>query len=221
MCGRFALARSPEELTRVFDLAESADFAPRFNIAPTTNIAVVRQSPVGTRVLHCLRWGLILHGSPDPTRGARLINARAETVTTKPTFRSAFQQRRCLIPADGFYEWQTQGRIKQPFYFSDPGGQVLALAGLWEIWRAPEGDGLRTCCILTTTADDRVAPVHDRMPLILAPQSWATWLAGPAGAAQALLVPAPAAALQSWPVSHRVNRVTEDGAGLIAPVVAG
>jgi len=221
MCGRFALARSPEELTRVFDLAASADCAPRYNIAPTTDIAVVRRSPAGTRVLHLLRWGLIPHESPDPTCGARLINARAETVTAKPAFREAFLKRRCLIPADGFYEWQTQGRTKQPFYFSDPQGQVLALAGLWESWRAPDGGLLRTCCILTTAANARVAPVHDRMPLILAPQSWALWLAGPAAAAQALLVPAPAAALQSWPVSHRVNRVTEEGAGLIDAVAAG
>jgi putative SOS response-associated peptidase YedK len=105
-------------------------------------------------------------------------------VTAKPAFRSAFLKRRCLIPADGFYEWQPQGRTKQPFYFSDPHGQVLALAGLWEAWRAPNGDWLRTCCILTTAADERVAPVHERMPLILAPPSWAPWLAGPAGAAQ-------------------------------------
>jgi putative SOS response-associated peptidase YedK len=221
MCGRFALARRPEELTRVFDLAEVADCAPRYNIAPTTDIAVVRRSPAGAPVLHLLRWGLVPHWRQDPTGGPRPINARSETVRVKPAFRDAFQKRRCLIPADGFYEWQTQEGTKQPFFFSDPQGQVLALAGLWESWRAPDGGLLRTCCVLTTAANARVAPVHDRMPLLLAPGSWATWLAGPVATAQALLVPAPAAALQSWPVSHRVNRVTEEGAGLIEPVAAG
>ena len=221
MCGRFALARSPEELTRVFDLVEAADCAPRFNIAPTSDIAVVRRSPTGARVLHRLRWGLIPPWSQDPTRGAPLINARAETVTAKPAYRAAFQQRRCLIPADGFYEWQAQGRTKQPFYFSDPQGQVLALAGLWAAWPIPAGGWLRTTCILTTAAQGQVAPVHDRMPLILPPWSWGTWLGGTAAAAQALLAPASEAALQSWPVSQRVNAVREDGAALIEPVAAG
>ncbi len=221
MCGRFALTRSPEELTRVFGLAECQEVAPRANIAPATAIAVVRRSPAGAPVLHLLRWGLVPHWSQDPTRSARPINARSETVRVKPAFREAFLKRRCLIPADGFYEWQTQGRTKQPFYFSDPHGQVLALAGLWEAWRTPDGGLLRTCCILTTAANARVAPVHERMPLILAAQSWATWLAGPAGAAQGLLVPAPEEALRCWPVSHRVNRVTKEGAALLEPVAAG
>ncbi len=139
----------------------------RCNITPATDIAVVRRSPAGAQVLHLLRWGLVPHGSQDPTRSARLINARSETVLVKPAFRDAFQKRRCLIPADGFYEWQPRGRTKQPFFFSDPQGQVLALAGLWEAWRAPDGGLLRTCCILTTAANARVAPVHERMPLIL------------------------------------------------------
>ena len=122
MCGRFALARTPEELTRIFDLAASADGAPRYNIAPTSDIAVVRRSPAGDPVLHLLRWGLVPHWSQNPTGGPRPINARSETVLVKPAFREAFQKRRCLIPADGFYEWQTQGRTKQPFFFSDPQG---------------------------------------------------------------------------------------------------
>ena len=221
MCGRFALTASPEELTRVFGLAECPDLAPRTNIPPAPATAGVGRSPGGDPVLHLLRWGLVPHWSQDPNRGARPINARSETVLAKPAFREAFQKRRCLIPAAGFYEWQAQGRTKQPFFFSDPQGQVLALAGLWETWRAPDGGLLRTCCILTTAANARVAPVHERMPLILAPRSWATWLAGPVAAAQALLVPAPPEALRCWPVSHRVNRVTEAGADLMAPVAAG
>ncbi|MCC7280674.1 MAG: SOS response-associated peptidase [Chromatiaceae bacterium] len=183
--------------------------------------AMVRRSPAGAPVLHLLRWGLVPHRSLNPAGGPRPINARSETVLVKPAFRDAFLKRWCLIPADGFYEWQTQEGTKQPFFFSDPQGQVLALAGLWESWRAPDGGLLRTCCILTTAANAQVAPVHDRMPLILAPRSWATWLAGPAGAAQALLVPAPVAALRGWPVSHRVNRVAEYGTDLMAPVAAG
>lgn len=220
MCGRFALTRSPEELTRVFGLAECPDLTPRANIAPATDIAVVRRSPTGDPVLHLLRWGLIPHWRQDPT-GPRPINARGETVRVTPAFRDAFLKRRCLIPADGFYEWQTQEGTKLPLFFSDPQGQFLALAGLWESWRAPDGGLLRTCCILTTAANAQVAPVHDRMPLILAPRSWATWLGGTVAAAQDLLVPAPAEALRCWPVSHRVNRVTEEGADLMAPVAAG
>ena len=165
--------------------------------------------------------GLVPHWSQNPTGGPRPINARSETVRVKPAFREAFLKRRCLIPADGFYEWQTQEGTKQPFFFSDPQGQVLALAGLWESWRAPDGGLLRTCCILTTAANAQVAPVHERMPLILAARSWATWLGGPVAAAQDLLVPAPAEALRCWPVSHRVNRVAEDGVDLMAPVAAG
>jgi putative SOS response-associated peptidase YedK len=136
MCGRFALTASPEELTRVFGLAECPDVAPLYNIAPATDIAVVRQSPTGAPVLHQLRWGLVPHWSQDPTRGPRPINARSETVTAKPAFREAFLKRRCLIPADGFYEWQAQGRTKHPFFFSDPpgpgpgaGGSLGSLAG--------------------------------------------------------------------------------------------
>ena len=217
MCGRFALARTPEELTRVFDLAACVDLAPRFNIAPGTDIPVVRRSPDGTRVLHQLRWGLVPHWSQDPAIGARLINARAESVQDKPAFRGAFQHRRCLIPADGFYEWHRQGAHKQPYYFSSPAGQVLAIGGLWESWQPPAGELLRSVCILTTAANPGVAPIHDRMPLLLAPEDWATWLTGTSAEAQALLRPAPEAAFQSWPVSARVNRVQEEMPDLVAP----
>lgn len=217
MCGRFAMARTPESLTRDFNLAACADLAPRYNIAPSTEIPVVRRSPEGTRVLHLLRWGLVPHWSNDPAMGARLINARAESVTSKPAFRGAFHKRRCLIPADGFYEWERQGVNKLPYYFSHPDASVLAFGGLWESWQAPDGSLLRTACILTTAANAQVAPFHDRMPLLLAPADWATWLQGPATAAQNLLRPAPDTALRAWPVSQRVNRVQEEGESLIAP----
>jgi putative SOS response-associated peptidase YedK len=217
MCGRFAMARTPESLTRVFDLAACVDLSSRYNIAPATAIPVVRRSPEGTRVLHLLCWGLVPHWSKDPARGAPLINARAESVTVKPTFRGAFHQRRCLIPADGFYEWDRQGQNKRPYYFSHPDGAVLAFGGLWESWQAPDGSLLRTACILTTAANAQVAPIHDRMPLLLAAADWTTWLEGPAATAQDFLRPAPDAALRSWPVSPRVNRVQEEGEELIAP----
>ena len=217
MCGRFAQARTPEELTHVFDLASCVDLAPRYNLAPGTDIPVVRRSPDGPRVLHQLRWGLVPHWSQDPAIGARLINARAESVQDKPAFRGAFRRRRCLIPADGFFEWQRHGPRKQPYFFSSPTGQVLAFGGLWESWRPPAGDLRRSVCILTTAANPGVAPIHDRMPLVLAPEDWTTWLAGTPAEAQALLRPAPEAALQSWPVSPRVNRVQEEGPDLVAP----
>ena len=211
------MARTPESLTRVFDLATCVDLSPRYNIAPSTEIPVVRRSPEGTRVLHLLRWGLVPYWSKDPARGAPLINARAESVTAKPAFRGAFHQRRCLIPADGFYEWDRQGEIRRPYYFSPPDGSLLAFGGLWESWQAPDGSLLRTACILTTAANAQVAPIHDRMPLLLAPADWTIWLEGPAVAAQDLLRPAPDAALRAWPVSPRVNRVQEEGEELIAP----
>ncbi len=220
MCGRYALFQSADTLASIFDLAESVDLTPRYNITPGTAIPVIRRSPAGPSVLHLLHWGLVPHWSRDPTIGARLINARAESVMAKPSFRTAFQHRRCLIPADGFFEWQRQGQTKQPFFFSAPDGQVLALGGLWESWQAPDSVLLRSTCILTTAANSYVAPVHDRMPLILAPAAWRSWLAGSAAEAMALLAPAPEATLRSWPVSQRVNRVQEDGPGLIEPAAA-
>ena len=178
MCGRFALARCPDEVTRLFDLAECADFAPRYNIAPTTDIPVIRRSPNQQNVLHLLRWGLIPHWSKDPTSGSRLINARSESLTEKPSFRSAFARRRCLIPADGFYEWDLQGTTKQPYYFTESNGELLSFGGLWESWTAPDGSLLRTTCIITTQATGEVALIHDRMPLIIQLQDVVAWLTG-------------------------------------------
>ncbi|MFZ1536325.1 MAG: SOS response-associated peptidase [Chromatiaceae bacterium] len=220
MCGRYALFQSADTLTRIFDLAESVDLAPRYNITPGTAIPVIRRSPAGPSVLHLLHWGLVPRWSRDPAIWARLINARAESAMAKPSFRTAFHQRRCLIPADGFFEWQRQGQTKQPFFFSASDGQVLALGGLWESWQTPDGGLLRSTCILTTAANGCVASVHDRMPLMLAPAAWRRWLAGTAAEAMALLAPAPEATLRAWPVSQRVNRVQEDGPGLIEPAAA-
>lgn len=217
MCGRFALARSSDELTRIFDLAECADLSPRFNITPGTDIAVIRRSPAGSLVLHRLRWGLVPHWSHDQNIGNRLINARAETLADKPSFRAGFQKRRCLIPADGFYEWDRKGQTKQPYYYSHPQGEVLALGGLWESWQAPDGTLLRTTTIITTADNAEVAPIHDRMPLILDPNNYHSWLEGSVDQVLALIIPAPTGMLRSWTVSRRVNRVQEEGPELILP----
>ncbi len=218
MCGRFALKLPPAELITRFGLTECADFEPRFNIPPGTDIPVIRRSPEGARVLHLLRWGLVPHWAKDPTIGNRLANARGESVADKPAFREAFRKRRCLVPADGFYEWKTEGRNKQPYYFSHLSGAPLVLAGLWESWRAPDGTILRTVCLITTSANALMAPIHDRMPVLLNPTDWATWLEGSMEQAAQLIAPYADGALQCWPVDRRLNRPTEVGAGLIERV---
>ncbi len=220
MCGRFALSLSPDDITRVFNLTECADFSPRYNIAPSTAVPTIRRSPQGDSVLHLLHWGLVPHWSKDPTIGNRLINARAETLTEKPSFRTAFLKRRCLLPADGFYEWDHRGGTKQPYYFTDTNGELLAFGGLWESWQAPDGTLLRSTCIITTNATDEVALIHDRMPLIIHPQAVDTWLTGATVEAGALLKPSSYGTLRSWPVSRKVNRVSEEGAELIQPVLS-
>ena len=218
MCGRFALKLPPAELVTRFGLSECADFEPRFNIPPGTDIPVIRRSPEGVRVLHLLRWGLVPHWAKDPTIGNRLANARGESVADKPAFREAFRKRRCLVPADGFYEWKTEGRTKQPYYFSHLSGAPLVLAGLWESWRAPDGTILRTVCLITTSANALMTPIHDRMPVLLNPTDWATWLEGSMEQAAQLIAPYADGALQCWPVDRRLNRPTEEGAGLIERV---
>ena len=218
MCGRFALARCPDEVTQLFDLAECSDFGPRYNIAPATDIPVIRRSPTQQNVLHLLRWGLIPHWSKDPTSGSRLINARSESLTEKPSFRSAFARRRCLIPADGFYEWDRQGTTKQPYYFTERNGELLAFGGLWESWQAPDGTLLRTTCIITTRSTGEVALIHDRMPLIIPMDKVTAWLTGTPEEVQKLLRPASYGTLRSWPVSCNVNRVTAEGLQLLKSI---
>jgi putative SOS response-associated peptidase YedK len=217
MCGRFALKVLKAELIDRFDLASCDDYPVRYNIAPGTDIPVIRRSPEGQRVLHLLRWGLIPHWAKDPSIGARPVNARSESVADKPAFRDAFRRRRCLVPADGFYEWKAEGKIKQPYYFSAASGIPLALAGLWESWKAPDGTIVRTVCLLTTQANALMAPVHQRMPVIVGKDDWAAWLADPAEQVVALLRPCAGEDLQAWPVDRRVSRGDEEGAGLSAP----
>ncbi len=218
MCGRFALKAPVAELVSRFGLDEAVGVAPRYNIAPGTDIPVIRTSPEGKRVMHLLRWGLVPHWAKAPTIGAKLTNARSETVAEKPSFRDAFKRRRCLVPADGFYEWKIERRLKQPYYFSMKSGEPFGLGGVWESWRAPDGNILRTCCLITTGPNDIMTAVHDRMPVIVAPQDYEDWLTGEVEVAQDLIRPYPTKEMQAWMVSRRVSRSVEDGLDLINPV---
>lgn len=220
MCGRYALAAPRSQLSRHFALDQCVELAARYNIAPATDVAVIRQSPGGQRVAHLLRWGLLPQWAKDPALAARLINARGESLRDKPAFRDAFRKRRCLIPASGFYEWQAIAAPagparKQPFYSSLQSGEVMAFGGLWEAWTAPDGEVVRSCCIVTTAANEGMRAIHPRLPLIVARQHWQAWLSAPADEAGDLIRPCPDGELQTWPVSPRVGRVSEDDPALI------
>lgn len=212
MCGRFTLATSAEKVSARFDVPSFPELAPRYNIAPTQGVAVVRIAPTShARELVRLRWGLIPAWADSPAIGVRMINARSETVASKPAFRSAFGKRRCLIPADGFFEWQKQGSKKQPFLFRLRDGEPFAFAGLWDFWQ----DGaqiIESCTILTTAANEMVQPFHDRMPVILPAGAYHAWLdplERPAGL-QSLLGAYPAQEMLSFPVSMQVNSPRND-----------
>jgi putative SOS response-associated peptidase YedK len=225
MCGRFSLT-APETLADFFDLSDVPDCPPRYNIAPTQPVGVVLFDPeAGHNAFRLMRWGLIPAWAKDASMGSKLINARSETVAEKPSFRAAYKARRCIIPADGFYEWQkVPGGPKQPFRFAIAGGGVFGMAGLWASWQ-----DIQTCTILTTTANELLAPLHDRMPVILAPDDYALWLdptvRGGDGQRSAcgdrltsLLGPYPAALMNGVPVSKRVNSVKVDDRLCIEPL---
>lgn len=224
MCGRFTLFSMPETLVDAFGAGSFGAAAPRYNIAPGQPIAVVRAAAGGGREFAMLRWGLVPSWAKDPSIGSRMINARAETVREKPAFRTAFRHRRCLVPADGFYEWQRpeggkMGR-KRPFYFRMRDGRPFAIAGLWERWQAPDGSLLESCALLTTGASAIVAPVHDRMPVILPPAAFPTWLAGAAPEAALLELisqTVPAEAMAAHPVGMAVNNPLFDDPHCIDP----
>ncbi len=229
MCGRFALISDTERLAEIFGLDMAAvvgipPAVPRYNIAPTQPVIAVRLSPeTRQRELTFFRWGLIPSWAKDMSMGARLINARSETVAEKPSFRAAFKRRRCIIPADGFYEWQKRDGRKQPFYIHATDDGVLGLAGLWEVWRDPEGNSLQTCTILTTRPNELVAPLHNRMPVILEPEDYGTWL-DPGDQPELglhLLRPYPADRLDAYPVSTLVNSPKNDSPDCIKPVEIG
>jgi len=227
MCGRYTNRFTWKELHERLDLIGTPlNLRPRYNVAPSQDVAVVRASNAG-RTLAMLRWGLIPGWARDPTIGHKLINARSETAAEKPSFRSAFRHRRCLIPADGFYEWQRRGGTRRPWLFGLRDGAPMIFAGLWERWTVPEGaaltgslaerspgDAVETCTILTTAANETVAPVHGRMPVILESDAWDPWLAG----GRVALGPCPADAMTAHPVSTHVNRPANDDPRCVEPV---
>ncbi|MBX7164944.1 MAG: SOS response-associated peptidase [Pirellulales bacterium] len=219
MCGRFTLRQPPRQLAIHFGIDEPPALRPRYNIAPTQDVAIVRLAPDGHRELVELRWGLVPSWSQDPTIGSRMINARGETLAEKPSFRAAFKERRCLIPADGFYEWLKVDKQKQPQFIHLPDDEPFAFAGLWEAWRGSDPP-LETCTIVTTEANSRLRGLHERMPVILDPADYAAWLDPQLRDPQRLmplLAARPNALLETRPVSRRVNAPTYDDEGCLAP----
>lgn len=214
MCGRFNLTATGEEIAEQLGLADVPTLAPRYNIAPTQPVASVRLNPgSGRKELTHFHWGLIPSWAKDPSLAARMINARAETVAEKPAFRAAFKYRRCLIPVTGFYEWQKVDGKKQPYHIHPADGKAMVLAGLWEHWQGPDGSEIDSCTILTTTANELMAPLHERMPVILQPDDYDSWLATDAKGIdrlQHLLRPAPAGFLAAYPIAPIVNSPFND-----------
>lgn len=244
MCGRYALTATPEEIEAIFALLELQVFPPRYNIAPTQPVLVLRArleppaalrqpsedgpgaraprpAPAFPRELTLMRWGLVPSWAKDLDIGARLINARSETAAEKPAFRAAFRRRRCLVPADGFYEWRKLDGRKQPYHIRMADGAPFAIAGLWERWEPADGSVLESCTLLTTEANARVRPLHDRMPVILPPEDWAPWLdpeLEQAELLQPLLRPFDPAAMTSQAVSSYVNSPRNEGPDCQTPV---
>ncbi|HKT87764.1 MAG TPA: SOS response-associated peptidase [Candidatus Sulfotelmatobacter sp.] len=224
MCGRYRLSRRKQIVEERFDAAGDEDWEPRYNVAPTQPVPVIRQHPKDPkRVMSLVRWGLIPSWSKDASGAAKMINARAETAHTLPAFQDALRRRRCLVPADGFYEWQKRGSTKQPYCFEVNDGQLFAFAGLWERWKDPNGNWVKTCSILTTTPNAVTSAVHDRMPVILDPENYDVWLDPGMTKVEALtemLKPYDARLMRCFPVSTRINQVKNDDAECARPVEA-
>ena len=224
MCGRYRLSRRKQLVEEYFGaLPGDDDWARRYNIAPTQPVPVVRHHTTeGLRDLSLMRWGLIPSWATDSAVAASMINARSETAATKPAFRDALKSRRCLIPADGFYEWQRNGRVRQPYCFEINNGELFAFAGLWDRWTSSNGKSVETCSILTTTPNALTATVHDRMPVILDPDRHGWWLdpeIRDVGAVSELLQPYPARLMSCYPVSTRINHAANDDEDCSKPVV--
>jgi putative SOS response-associated peptidase YedK len=222
MCGRYRLSRRKQLVEAYFDSTGEDDWSPRYNIAPTQPVPVICQNPKEPiRELALMRWGLIPSWAKDASGAARMINARAETASTKPAFRDAMKLHRCLIPADGFYEWKRDGETKQPFCFEVGDGGLFAFAGLWERWRDPGGQWVKSCSILTTTPNSVTSAIHDRMPVILEPESYDLWLdpgMQNVAAISELLKPYDAMQMRCFPVSSRVNHVGNEDQECSRPV---
>ena len=218
MCGRFAI-KNPSAVKEAFQLEDMPALAPRYNIAPSQDTAIIRVTDAG-RQLELARWGLIPAWAKESKGGYATINARAETVDSKPTYRGPCKRQRCIIPADGFYEWHTQDGIKIPHHIGRPDGAPFALAGLWDRWQGPQG-AILSCSIIVTTANQFMQRLHERMPVILAPQDYAAWLDPENQNTQALkqlLLPAPEDWLSAWPVSRALNNPQHDAPDCAAAV---
>ncbi|HSL98701.1 MAG TPA: SOS response-associated peptidase [Candidatus Limnocylindria bacterium] len=222
MCGRFTLFDSADSVGERFGLPETPSLSPRYNIAPSQTVAAVRIPPGGgARELVFLRWGLVPSWAKDPAIGNRMINARAETAADKPAFRVAIRRRRCLVPADGFYEWKRVNGRKQPYYIRLRDVAVFAFAGLWESWEGPGGASVESCALLTTGPNDLLLPIHDRMPVILSPRDYELWLSPKEQDPKALaplLRPYPPEEMTVFPVGIAVNNPKTDTPDLIEPL---
>ncbi len=217
MCGRFTLAVDINTIAKTFGVAPSVEAAPRYNIAPTQEVVSILSN--GTAHLEWLQWGLIPSWAKDASIGSKMINARAETLAEKPSFKRLLRSRRCLVPADGFYEWKKERSGKTPMYITLKDGGPFAFAGLWDLWRDPDGRQIRTCTLITTEPNAVVAPIHDRMPVILPPEARDLWLDNAIQDEHALLPllsPYPAEAMTARAVSRLVNNPKSEGAELIA-----
>src|SRR5882757_3666026 len=219
MCGRYLITSAPEAFRRLFGYPEQPNFPPRYNVAPTQPVPIVRLAE-GRRQFALVRWGLIPPWVKDPRQFSLLINARGESVNDKPAFRNAMRRRRCLFLADGFYEWKVEGERKRPFCVRPADGAPIAYAGLWESWMGPNGEELETAAIVTTRAAGTLARLHDRMPVVVPPEAFDFWLDCrnvDAETAAALFVSAREGLFEAYEVSPAVNRVTNDGPEVLAP----
>jgi putative SOS response-associated peptidase YedK len=223
MCGRYRLSRRKQLVEEYFYTeSDEPEWTPRYNIAPSQPVPVIRQNPKEPRrKFSLMRWGLIPSWAKDASVAARMINARSETAGTKPAFRDPLTNRRCLIPADGFYEWSRTGEVKQPYCFEVNDGELFAFAGIWDRWKDPSGIWVKTCSILTTTPNAVTSAVHDRMPVILDPDSYDIWLdpgMRDLTTASELLKPYDAQLMRCYPISTRINHVANDDEECSAPV---
>lgn len=221
MCGRYCITTAPESIRAIFRYPERPNFPPRFNVAPTQPVPIVRLSE-GERHFALVRWGLISAWVKDPKGFTLLINARGETLHDKPAFKNAVRRRRCLFPADGFYEWKVEGGRKRAFHARKPGGGPLAFAGLWEAWIGPNGEEMETAAIVTTQANKEMGAVHHRAPVIVPPEQFDLWLTGEAATREAveLIRPAPDGSMEVYEVSPAVNKVDNDTPDLVEPYTA-
>jgi putative SOS response-associated peptidase YedK len=219
MCGRYAITTAPEAIRQLFGYLEQPNWPPRYNVAPTQPVPIVRVSE-GRRALALVRWGLIPAWVKDPRSFTLVINARGESVLDKPAFRNAMKYRRCLFPADGFYEWKRAGERKQPYFVRLKSGQPMAFAGLWESWMGPNGEEMETAAIVTTAASPSIAHIHDRMPVIVPSEAFDFWLDPKVDGemASAVIAPAKDALLECYPVSSAVNRTANDSPELLEPL---